>query len=120
MTNAQGQEFTPPTDGAGIPLSNEEKRRAIEANPIAVSEADREEYLATYVPASQALRDGTPELVGAIGTGTAEQLDKFHKAHKPKWWHTGLKITGYVFGTLGMHWALTKLSNRTKGNSVKK
>lgn len=104
------QEFTPPNGGSGTPIPDA---------PV-ISEADRKRYLDTYMPVSQALRDGAEELVAAISTENAKQLDKHRRANKPKAWVTVAKGAAYVVTTLLMAWGIGKVSGRGRSNSVSK
>lgn len=114
------QEFTPPTDGVGV-ISADEKQAAVNNNPVSISDEERSRYLQTYVPASQAIRDSTPELVAAINTGTAGVLEQYGQNIRPSKWFIVGKGIGYVFGTVGLWWLFTAVSNRSKGtNSVSK
>lgn len=118
-TGHHQQEFTPPQgNGTGI-ISEEDKLNALARNQAAITEEDKKLYLTTYSSSTQAVRDNNPILVDSIGTRTAKELDSYYQSRRPKWWQTGLKVTGYIAGTLGMHWLLGKISNRSS-NSVKK
>jgi hypothetical protein len=119
MGTGHQQEFTPPQgNGTGI-ISEEDKLNALARSQAAVTEEDKELYLTTYSSSTQAARDNNPILSEFIGTRTAKELDNHYQSRRPKWWQTGLKVTGYIAGTLGMHWLLGKISNR-RSNSVKK
>lgn len=111
------QEFTPPNGGVGN-ISEEDKRAAVTGNPVVISDEERRKYLDTYVPASQAIRDSTPELVAAINTGTAGVLEQYGQNAKPSIWFSIGKGIGYIGGTFLLHWMVSKVFVVKSTNSV--